>query len=454
MARITFILIYFLSLARVNAFATNDSNSCLYLYFNISNCLNCNAYINPLINNDQIKSNYKLFYLIDEEYKPKGSQILSEYLRIDITEENVIYNDSLIENIITNTSSGSGIIFLHDDYEVIFDITSISSLHKYIKSNLTSLVNIDSFLKNEVLSHQLLLKIIEKDTFVIDQTLGIIYKNGIKLSPKLFLWDIPGLLPESHKVTDSTSVIYRVEIDNISKIDSTYLIFCSGNQLFENLQDKNNIELYPRSLILLIKGNEFNSLSNFSVTMLSDEKGCYFDDYSIYEMWDQCYITSECGKGNLKPRLSLLDIDNEKVIVKSSKSIRLNKELRNCIGYTADLGKDIIYFIGITKIFGFEQGSLALIEYVDFTESISNKDYIAGTTNFALPDYKILINSKLTYNLLNNFNPISTNEITEYKIKFIKEKIGNIISNCIYDAESNEFSFINKLGYYVSLKIL
>lgn len=442
-----------MSITRIYAITSNDCNSCLYLFLNISNCLNCNAYINPLISNNYIKSNYNLFYLIEEKYKPKGSQIISEYLGIKVPESSIVYNDSLISSVKAGTGSGSGILYSNDDYEIIFDIKNINSIIEHLNKNLDSLVRIDTFLKNKTLSHQLFLKIIDGDTFVIDQTLGNIYKNGYKLNSKMYLWDIPGLLPKDHIVKDSANVIYKIEIDNIRKIDSFYLVFCSGNQLFMDTEDKNNIELYPRTFILQINTSDLDSFSNYTVVMLSDERGCYFDDYSIYEIGEHCYLTSECGNNNLKPKLSLISINKGKVVVNRSKLISLNSELRNCVGYTSDLGKDIIYFIGVTKIYGFQEKGPSIVELFDFTKNLYGKDYIAGTTNLAFPDYKILINSEKSYILINNIS-FSSNGDPEYKIKYKKETLGNMISNCIYNNLSKEFSFINKSGYYISLSIL
>lgn len=433
--------------------STLSRDTSFYLYINIGNCVNCNANLTKLINSlDSIK-NYQYFYVIEQNYEGKGDELLSELLNRRIDSRYIVYNDSLIQSISKKSGFKTWVYYGTLRFSVVYDISKIAEFNVNELSDANNCYSRKDYLTNVTLSNQLYFTIIENDTFVIDLVLSKIYRNGELIFHNLYVWDIPGFNKAALIGIDSVNAIYKIQFDNIVKVNNEYLIFCTGNQFVQN---GNNVDVHPRTLILCYKADNFNQIDSFKSIIIEDSDNCYFDDYSIFKIRNNYYIISECGNEKLLPKVSRIGIKDDGVVLGKPVKLKIPIQQRTSKGYTFDLGNDIIYFIYSNKVQIIREKEWAIIDLYDFTSEIENDDYILAATNSGAPDNKILLSKGNKYILKNNFMDYRTSiaNVLPYYISINKSELGQCVSNCFYSNISNKFIFINSKGNLIEIKLL
>ena len=424
-------------------------DSCLFFYFNIANCINCNSLISPLVNNEYLNNHFNINFLLEEGYSGRGANILSEYLNRRVSEQDIYYSDSLISVIKDNTNTNTNIFFSFTNYQVIYNVNSLKETINFVNFQLPKLITKSKYLQDQVISNQLYLDIIDQDTFLIDLTLSKIFVNGNQIKHDLHVWDVPNLVKCHLKSIDSSNMIYKLEIDNIKKIDSTYLVFCSGNQFVQ--KDSTHIDVLPRSIILVFSQNELASLGKFKSYILEDENNCFYDDYAIFKCHSRYYIVSKCGFGELNPKLALIEFSNNEISIKKSNKINLEDNLKKSPGYCTDFGNNLIFFIGNNILYKIDDNG-QLKEFINFNNELHGNEFLSGSTSQEMSPVRLLFDSGNTYRLkkLNVGNSLSDS----YTLILSKKKCGNMVSNCLYDPISKKFIFINNFGDMVNISIL
>lgn len=427
-------------------------NNCIYLYMNLTNCVNCNAKLPTIYDGVRSLNDLDVYFVLEELYKGKGAYLLSEMLHRNVLENEVFYNDSIIEKMVHEVDSNAALLYFNDSYSAVFDVSNIDDT-KFIHNAISSqLVRASEYLGSESLSNQLYLTILGSDTFVVDLVLSKIFKNRELFLKDLFVWDIPGLVNADLVGIDSLSSIYRVQFDNIKLIQEKYLIFCTANQFVEG---EHGIDVYPR-LVILMLGNDASSENKSIKSFILIENGnCYLDDYSILTINSNDYMISECGKDGLDPRLRLIDVVDDSIMIRKSNKIRLNKRYKSSKGYTTDLGGDILYFIFSNKIHVVSNNG-KLIELFDFAIKLKEGEYIISATSHASEYNMILLYNDNQYRLINGLGDLQSGlkSVIPYIIYFDTKVCQRNISNCYYDKTRSKMLFIDSSGRLVEVMLL
>jgi len=445
------ILALFYRMVKSEENVVNMPDSCLMIYMNIANCVNCNLALSKAIKSKGYRDKYSFCYLLEETFQGKGSILLSEYLNISIDENDMIYSDSLVHLIEEKTDFKSAIIFSKENYTVIFELTKSEDLNLFGEGNFNDILDKKPIPNSNTFSSLLHLHIIDNDTFIIDQNLSKIIKNGYSMPPSnLYTWNIPGLMKEFRASIDSSDIVFKIEFDNLLKMGESYLLFCSGNKF---VQKENEIGVYPKTIILQYR--KLNNLMEFTKSyILDDPKGCYYDDYSILSDLEKYFILAECGDNNLQPKRCEIELIADSVVIHKPKTIQLSKEMRESAGYYCDYGKNFMYFIDDDKIYTLE--GQQLVESLDFSGMLADKEYISGFSNTLENDPAVFISSGTDPRLIKGIdskgNRISAS--SRYVVIFSPGYIGVSNSNYFYHSNPDEFIFVNSKDEIVGIRIL
>lgn len=426
-------------------------NNCIYLYMNLTNCINCNAKLPTIYDGVRSLNDLDVYFVLEELYKGKGAFLLSEMLHRNVLESEVVYNDSIIEKMVHQIDSNAALLYINDNYSAVFDVSDMDDIKYIYNVILSEMVRSYDYFGADSLSNQLYLTILDSDTFVVDLVLARIFKNRNLFLKDLFVWDIPELVNVDLVGIDSLSSIYKVQFDNIKLIQGKYLIFCTANQFVKGEQ---GIDVYPR-LVVLVLGNDASSENRDIKSFILIENGnCYLDDYSILTINSKDYIISECGKDGLDPRLRLIDVVDDSIRIGKSIKINLNKKYRNSKGYSTDLGNDILYFI-FSNTIHIVNDKGELIELFDFANNLTDREYIISSTNQTSNNNKIILYNDNQYRLLNGLGNYQSGlkPTIPYILYFDTKVCMRNISNCYYDKASSKVLFIDLSGKLVEVRL-